>query len=116
MPPSTELTLPASCFAGNPVSPISPNGHPEAPEVDAMPLSQPGESEVEVPSLSPSHPPAVTSRCRQLPTPVELQDTRLWVNTTPTHQGGNSYQGLQESGKTEGVKGVSNPIVSTSNY
>lgn len=25
-------------------------------------------------------------------------------------------QGLQESGKTEGVKGVSNPIVSTSNY
>lgn len=90
MPPSTELTLPASCFAGNPVSPISPNGHPEAPEVDAMPLSQPGESEVEVPSLSPSHPPAMTSRCHQLPTPVELQDTRLWANTTPTHQGGNS--------------------------
>ena len=25
-------------------------------------------------------------------------------------------QGLQELGETEGVKGVSNPIVSTSNY
>ena len=90
MPPYTELTLPASCFSGNPVSPISPDGHPEPPEVDAVPLSQPGESEVEVPSLSPSHPPAVTSRCHQLPTPVELQDTRLQMNTTPTRWGGSS--------------------------
>ena len=96
MPPYTELTLPASCFAGNPISPISPDRHPEAPEVDAAPLSRPGESEVKVPSLSPSHPPAVTSRRRRLPTPVELQDTRLQTNTTPTRRGENSSVGIHQ--------------------
>ena len=80
VPPSTpssmehslpaDQSLPASCFVGNPVSPMSADGHLEVQE--------------------PPPAPAVTSKHRQLPTPVELQDTRLWTNTTPTCWGGDS--------------------------
>ena len=80
VPPSTpssmehslpaDQSLPASCFVGNPVSPMTANGHLEAQE--------------------PSPAPAVTSKHCRLPTPVELQHTRLQMNTTPTCQGGDS--------------------------
>ena len=85
VPPSTPPLLPASCFAGNPVSPLSADGQPE--EEEAIPSSQPGEPEIETSAL---HRGVMTPRRRRSPTPVELQGTRLRTNTTPTHRGGQS--------------------------
>lgn len=91
VPPSTSPPLPASCFAGNPVSPLSVDGEPEG---GATSLAQPGGLEIEASSppqpAEPLPPRVVTPRRRRSPTPVELQGTRLRTHTTPTSRGGQS--------------------------
>ena len=89
--PSTPPQLPASCFAGNPVSPLSVDGQGEH---KASPMAQSGEVEIKASPpphrADPQRTRVVTPRCRRSPTPVELQGTRLCTHTTPTHQGGES--------------------------
>lgn len=89
--PSTPPQLPASCFAGNPVSPLSVDGQGEH---KASPMAQSGEVEIKASPpphrADPQRTRVVTPRRRRSPTPVELQGTRLRTHTTPTHRGGES--------------------------
>lgn len=98
-PPEPE-PLPSSCYAGNPLSPLSTGGgaeldEPEQAELDELAadgLAEVDELDASSPpqSAEPQPLPAVTPRRRRSPTPVELQDTRLRTVTTPTYKGGES--------------------------
>ena len=79
--PSMPPPLPASCFGGNPISPLSEGGATPSPQLEASPPPQTAEL------LCPH---VITPRHRRSPTPVKLLSTRLRTHTTPTHWGGES--------------------------